>query len=154
MKNVFLKKSQFSEVEILIGIDLTAVWSLFYKPYTTEADWLSAFNKGDIYFIMYNGKIVGNIYFYKKTDQLAYLDGFLVKPEFQHQWFWSDALWLIIDIATKEWYSSMELITHPDNLFAQKVYIKNGFIKWQITKNYYGDGEPRIYFLNDNLWNS
>ncbi len=148
-----LRKASRSEINKLIEVDSSIIGSRFYKPYLSESDWHIAFDRWDIYFIVDNNRLVWSIYFYKKTDQLAYLDGFLVKPEFQYQWFWSNALWLIIDIAAKEWYSSMELITHPDNLYAQKVYVKNGFIKWQITKNYYGDGESRIYFLNDNLWN-
>lgn len=148
------KKSSREEIYELIEVDKTAIWSIFYKPYTTETGWNNAFDKGDIYFIIYNDIIVGNIYYFKKNNTLVYLDEFLLKPKYRNHWIWTEALKLIIQMAIGQWYTQMELITHPDNLIAQSVYRHNWFSQWEIIENYYGDGESRIYFLNKNLWNS
>ncbi len=155
------KRSHLIRLHLIISILLSksirqAVWSLFYKPYTTEVDWRSAFDKGDIYFIVYDDILVGNIYFYKKTEKLVYLDGFLLKPEYRNLWIWTEALRQILSIARGEWYIQMELISYryPDNFIAQRVYEQNWFSKWKMIQNYYNDVEPRIYFLNHNLWNS
>lgn len=148
-----LQKATHEDIHELIEIDKTAIGTKFYKPYTTEADWHKAFDKWDIYFIYHNGTIVGNIYYFKKDNTLVHLDWFLLKPKYRNQWIGTKALSLIIELARDEWYTQMELITHPDNLIAQSVYNHNWFSQWETIENYYGDNEPRIYYLKSNLWN-
>lgn len=84
MNIISLRKATRQQIPELIDIDKTAIGSIFYKPYTTEADWNNAFDKSDIYFIIYNDIVVGNIYYFKKNNTLVHLDGFLLKPEYRN----------------------------------------------------------------------
>ena len=44
----------------------------------------------------------------------------------------------------------IELVTHPQNTAALKLYSKYGFIVTGQKENYYGDGEPRLILTKVN----
>jgi ribosomal protein S18 acetylase RimI-like enzyme len=47
-------------------------------------------------------------------------------------------------------YKRIELVTHPDNKSAIKLYFSFGFLTEKQMENYFGDGEPRILMAKTN----
>jgi ribosomal-protein-alanine N-acetyltransferase len=77
-----------------------------------------------------------------KGPDHAYIDGILVKPSHQGRGLGRAATVKLLE-ELKD-IPLVDLVTHPDNERAIKLYESLGFVVGERKENYFGDGEPRI----------
>ena len=80
-----------------------------------------------------------------KSLDHAYLSGLAIDPRFQGQGIGREASKLILN-KLKD-IKRINIITHPDNAVALKLYQSLGFIIESRKENYYSDGEPRLVLV-------
>lgn len=105
--------------------------------------------KSHVFFIMLGKKIIGTISYEEKTKEHAYIDSMTILPEFQRKGYASQAMtWLMEKLKS---YELIDLVTHPRNTPAIKLYLNFGFVITGWKDNYFGDGEPRLIMVRKNI---
>ena len=87
-------------------------------------------------------QLVGFISYELKESSGAYINDLTILPEFQNKGVGSKVLDFVLERLKNA--KRIELVTHPQNIPALKLYLKYGFeiVSWK--ENYYSDGEPRL----------
>ena len=76
------------------------------------------------------------------TESLAHVNDLTIKPEYQNQGLGSKGMEFLLDRLKN--IPKIELVTHPKNNPAIRLYLKFGFEIEGWKDNFYGDGEPRL----------
>ncbi len=142
---IHLKKAEISDISALLEIEKSVAGTKIYSPMLTESEWLEEFKKGVIYLIQKDGVAVGSISYEKKGEDNAHISGLAVDPKFQGQGIAKEALTQLLQ-ELKD-MKRIDLVTHPDNVKALKLYESLGFKVESRKENYFGDGEPRVVLV-------
>ncbi len=136
-----LKKAETKDIPLLIELDREAQ-SRTYAAFLTEQEWLDDMAKEPIFFIEADGEIVGVTSYWMKEPDHAYISSLIIRPQFQGKGIARKAMEIVL-----EWIKDVplvDLVTHPDNTKAIKLYESLGFKNVARMENHFGDGEPRI----------
>lgn len=140
--NLHLRKAEVADIPTLISIEQSVTGSKLYSAMLTNEEWIEALGKNTTYLIEDNKLIVGNISYELKSESHAYIDGLVVMSEFQGKGIARKAIEMLLE-KLKD-IKVIDLVTHPDNVKAVKLYESFGFKTEERIENYFGDGEPRI----------
>lgn len=143
---VSLKKATRADIPLLLDIENKVSGTCIYSPMTQEDEWKEEMLKGSVYLIEKGGEIVGNVSYERKGENIAYISGLVVAPRFQGQGIGREVLNKILEEDLKD-MKRIDLVTHPDNMIAQKLYRSFGFVVESRKENYWGDGEPRLVMV-------
>jgi len=148
-RKIDLKKAETKDVPKLIEIE-KSVASKTYSAIVTEKDWQDELvkNNAKIFTILSNDEIIGDVSYEIKSDCIAYISGLCIKQKFRSQGIGKEVIKLILK-ELKD-YKRIELVTHPENKNAIKLYSSFGFLIEKQMENYFGDGEPRILMVKIN----
>lgn len=137
------KKASKADIPTLLEIEKSVEGQKTYSAMLTAEEWLEAFEKNtSIYLLELDAKIVGEVsYEIKKTDH-AYIDGLVVRPEFQGKGIAREAMNALLE--ELKVFKRVDLVTHPENIAAINLYKSLGFVVEKEIENYFGDGEPRL----------
>src|SRR3989338_10856359 len=150
MPTTHLRKATIEDIPLLIAVEKKLVGLKIYSAGIDEKEWKEVLGKENevVYLILLDGEVVGNISYERKLDGTAYIDGFAIDPQFQKQGIGRQALKMVIDELAGA--KRIELVTHPENTAAIKLYLSFGFAIKSRIENYFGDGEPRIQLVKEN----
>ena len=143
---VHLKEATYADISLLLDIENKVSGTCIYSPMTQEDEWKEEMQKGSVYLIEKGGEIVGNVSYEKRGESVAYISGLVVAPRFQGQGIGREVLSKILEEDLKA-MKRIDLVTHPDNMVAQKLYRSFGFVVESRKENYWGDGEPRLVMV-------
>ncbi len=137
-----LRKATSADIPVLLAIEKSVSCSNLYSPMLEEDEWLTELRQNTVYIIEKDGVAVGNISYEEKDDDHVYISGLVVEQQFQGQGIAREALTHLLENlgAVKR----IDLVTHPDNVTALKLYQSFGFISESRKENYFGDGQPRL----------
>lgn len=150
MGKVSLQKATIKDIPLLIAVEKKLVGLKIYSAQTSEKEWEEVLGKENevVYLILLDGEVVGNISYERKPDGTAHVDGFAIDPQFQKQGIGRETIRLLLEELKN--MKRIELVTHPDNSGAIKLYLSFGFAIKSRIENYFGDGEPRIELVKEN----
>lgn len=142
---VTLKKAEPEDIPILLGIEKSVAGTNIYSPMLGADEWEEELQKGKVYLIEKNSVVVGNLSYEQKDNNHVYISGLVISPSFQDQGIAREVLTnLLKEIKDVQ---RIDLVTHPDNYRALKLYQSLGFVIESRKENYYGDGEPRLILV-------
>ena len=142
--SIKLRKATLDHVGILMELEKSVSGKNTYSPALDIEDWKEEFENGEVYFIEYNNKIVGNLSIKFFGNERLYISGLVVIPEFQGKGIAREALRQILEKYKN--IRRIDLVTHPDN-FALGLFKSLGFVVESRKDNFYGDGEPRLVLV-------
>ena len=137
-----LKQAGITDIPVLLEIERSVAGAKTYSAYLTEDEWEEEMQKSKVYLIEKGIKIVGNTSYEIKDADHAYLSGLAIMPEFQGHGIGREVIARLLD-ELKD-IKRIDLVTHPDNERAIKLYESFGFVVESRKENYFGDGEPRL----------
>ncbi|PIR57660.1 MAG: hypothetical protein COU71_02920 [Parcubacteria group bacterium CG10_big_fil_rev_8_21_14_0_10_38_31] len=144
-KNINLRKATPSDIPTLLIIERSVAGKNTYSPMLETDEWEEEFQKSDVYLIEHDGVVVGNISYKKKGENNVYISGLAIAPRFQGLGIAKEAMIQILEkLKDITDITRIDLVTHPDNVIALKLYQSLGFIIESRKENFYGDGEPRL----------
>lgn len=144
----FLKQASANDIPVLIGLEQSAAHMHTYSPVLTENEWKEEFQNNKVYLIEKDNSVVGNISYERKKSDHAYISGLVVLPAFQSQGIAREALMKVLE-ELKD-IKRIDLVTHPDNHVALRLYQSLGFTIESRQENYWGEGDPRLVLVKDN----
>ncbi len=125
-----------------ISLEKSLENSRTYSVMTTPEEVLNELKKCTVYFIKEGAEVVGSVSYEMKGPDHAYIDGLLVTPPHQNRDIGKAAMVKVLK-ELKD-VPLIDLVTHPDNERAVRLYESLGFSIGERIENYFGDGEPRI----------
>lgn len=145
MQNIILTRITLKDIDAYVALEKSVSGAKTYSGVTTEKEAIEELgNKNTVaYFIKKDGEIVGSIEYEIKNKDEAYISGLVVSPRFQGQGFGYAALEQLMSGELRD-IPRVDLVTHPRNSRAIRLYLSLGFVIESWKDNYYGDGEPRI----------
>ncbi|MCD4739921.1 GNAT family N-acetyltransferase [archaeon] len=148
MELVF-KRAIDSDWQKIAELEQSVSTNKYYHSVTTESEVKKYMKESQVYLIYDEKEAVGTVSFEMKTPKHAYLDGLTVRPDYQKQGVATKAIEFILN--KLKGIDRIELVTHPENTPAIKVYLRFDFTIEAWKDNYFGDGEPRILLARKGL---
>jgi len=147
LPSLTLKKADIGSISALLDIERSVAGTKIYHPLVEAKEWEEVLKKENVFLIEKDGVAVGDLSYEQKGDGHVYISGLAIKPEFQGQGIARIVLTQILE-KLKE-VKRVDLVTHPENYRAIKLYESLGFVKEGIKENFYGDGEPRLMLARE-----
>ena len=145
MLEIKLQRATLDDVQTLLEIEKTTIGIKTYSGYFTEEEIKDYIKNTVVYLIKKGNDIAGSISYEIKDENHADLSGLVIKPEFQKQGLAKKALAKLLEELNK--FKLIDLVVHPDNVSALKLYESFGFVVKCRKENFYGDGEPRLVMV-------
>jgi len=140
-----LRKATERDVDDYIEIEKSIGKTKLYSQTLTHEEAIEELSKTEVFFIVEEDRIVGQIAYEMKGKNHAYLSGICIKPDFQNRNLASQALKEILEML--KGVEIIDLVIHPENIKSIKLVESFGFVKAERVENYFGDGEPRVRYI-------
>jgi ribosomal protein S18 acetylase RimI-like enzyme len=143
MKNrIVLKKASAEDIPALVKIDAQA-FNREYDNRFTAAEFKDIFAKdGETGFIVFDGQPVGYYSWVVTGPDSVEIMSLAVIPEYQKKGIGRTTFGMIMQRLEK--VKDIKLVTHPRNIHALIIYMKEGFIVTGFSKEHYGPGQDRV----------
>jgi ribosomal protein S18 acetylase RimI-like enzyme len=96
-------------------------------------------------FLKTGHEIIGSVAYRIRPDRSAYISNVIVDPAFRRNGLARCAVVFVLEQNKNA--PRVDLVTHPDNEPALRLYRSLGFTIEARTENYFGDGEPRLVLV-------
>jgi ribosomal-protein-alanine N-acetyltransferase len=130
------------DLEIFIDLEKKVANARVYGPALQTEKALDEIRKNAIYFIEKGGSIVGMAGYIKRPDGSVCINNVNIDPAYQRQGIARAAMRFFLEKHKSA--RRIDLVTHPENENALKLYQSLGFEVESREENYFGDGEPRL----------
>lgn len=132
------------DLEIYTMLEKSAIDNYKYSGITEKEEAREEIERAHTFFILNENNIIGNISYEIKEPGHVYLSGFIILPQYQGKGIGKEAMRQIMEMDKVKSAKLVDLVTHPHNSNAIKLYLSFGFqiVGW--ADNFFGDGEPRI----------
>jgi ribosomal protein S18 acetylase RimI-like enzyme len=149
MSKINLKRATIKDIPELIAVEEKLTNLKTYSASISAKEWADELNKKEttVYLIFNRKKVVGNASYDRKSDDLVYISGLTIDPQFHNQGIGKEAMAIILEELKN--VKTIKLVTHPENSAAIKIYLSFGFVIKSWKENYFGDGEPRIELIKE-----
>lgn len=143
--SINLRKATPADIPILLDIEQSVAGTKLYSPMLDKGEWEEELKKGVVYIIEENALPVGNTSYEKRFDGSVHISGLVVSSQFQGRGIARAVLTRVLEEVENA--KRIDLVTHPDNVPALKLYQSFGFVIESRKENYFGDGEPRLVLV-------
>ncbi len=144
MENILLKRATLEDLKEVLDIESVACSKIYFCR-RTEQEVKDYINNDIVYLIKRGNIIVGTISYEMKTQDHAYINGLVIKPQYRDQGISKQAVEILLDELRDK--KRIDLPVHPHNNPAIMLYLSLGFIIESWEDNHYGDGEPRLILV-------
>ncbi len=103
---------------------------------------LEEINKNTLYLIKMGEMLLGTAAYSLRPDKSIYVSNLAVDPTYRRRGIARAAMLLILEKCKGS--HRIDLVTHPENKNALRLYRSLGFKVESRQENYFGDGEPRL----------
>lgn len=100
-----------------------------------------------LYLIRHQSNLVGTIAYKMRPDNSIYIGGVVVDPAYRRRGVGRAAMQYVLDKFKDA--KRIDLVVHPKNKPARKLYESLGFIGQELVEDYYGDGQPRLVMAKE-----
>lgn len=142
-----IKKGRLSnDSELLFDLDKTCFSRPFDLPAKSVEDVNKYLKNATIYLCFCNRKVVGSFSYKEKEDNSIEFLQIMVLPEYQNKGIGKYMTKKMLEFTKgKDIYTA----THPKNVTAIILYLKNGFQIYGWSDDCYKDGQPRLLLKLD-----
>lgn len=114
----------------------------FFLAYNTEQEIKDYLQKCKVFFVVKDNQPIGTVAYTSKGPGYVSVDGLAILPQYAGKGYGTEAMkWVLDQIKDAE---KIDLVVHPHNGGAIRIYLKLGFQIEGWKDNYFGDGEPRL----------
>lgn len=139
---ITLARATAKDIDTFLELERSVDGTPIYSAMIDRNEALAEIEKSIVYLIYENGRAVGSTMYEMKAPDHTYISGLVVHPDAQGRDIGRAAMIKILEELKN--VPIIDLVTHPDNMRAIKLYESLGFSLGERIENYYGDGEPRV----------
>jgi ribosomal protein S18 acetylase RimI-like enzyme len=140
--SITFERATVEDASALLDLEQRVAVPKIYEPRVKIEDAIAEIQSNTFFFIRYRDRIIGSASFRMQDDGSAYIGNMAVDPIYQRHGVARAAM----DFLVKQLGDTVriELVTHPGNCRALRLYGSLGFKVEAEIDNYFGDGEPRV----------
>lgn len=140
--SITFERATVEDAAELLDLEQRVAVPKIYEPRVKIEDATREIRSNTFFFIKHRDRIIGTASFRLQDDGSAYIGNMAVDPIYRRQGVARAA----IDFLVKQLADTvrLELVTHPENDHALRLYGSLGFKVEAEIDNYFGDGEPRL----------
>ena len=130
------------DLEIFIDLERKVANARVYGPALQAEKALDEIRKNAIYFLKQGDSVVGMAGYQKRPDGSIHITNVNIDPNYQRQGIARAVMQYFLERHRDA--KRIDLVTHPENENAIKLYRSLGFEVESRNENHFGDGEPRL----------
>lgn len=131
-----------SDAERFIALQQRSTDRKLWGPSGDREDALREIAENTLLLLKSGDEIVGCIAYRVRLDRSVYISNVIVAPSFRGRGIGRSALSFVLEL--NRGAPRIDLVTHPENASALRLYQSLGFAVESYEENYFGDGEPRL----------
>jgi ribosomal-protein-alanine N-acetyltransferase len=140
--SITLERATIEDAAALLDLEQRVAVPKIYEPRVKIEDAIREIQSNTFYFIKHRDRIIGSASFRRQDDGSAYIGNMAVEPIYRRQGIArATMIFLVGQLGDAV---RLELVTHPENDHALRLYGSLGFKVEEEISNYFGDGEPRV----------
>lgn len=136
------RKTSSNDWKVVSDLEKSVADSKIYFAITDEKRVKRYLSDSNVYLICLSNNPIGTISFREKSEKYANIDGLTILPKYRGRGYASEAVNWLLEKLSK--YNKVDVLTHPNNRIALKIYKKFGFLVGSREENPFGDREPRL----------
>jgi ribosomal protein S18 acetylase RimI-like enzyme len=137
-----LKQATIEDADELVAFERRVADPKLYGPSLDLAGAIEQIGKNIFYFIKVGDAVIGTAAYQIRTDKTVYIGNVAVDPIYRRRGIAREMMRFILDACPVA--PRVELVAHPENENALRLYKSLGFVVERRIENYFGDGEPRL----------
>lgn len=130
------------DLEIYIDLERKVANARIYGPALEKEKALNEIRKNAIYFLKQGDAVVAMAGYQRRPDGSVTINNVNVAPNYQRRGIARAAMKFFLEKHKDA--KRIDLVTHPENENALKLYQSLGFEVESRNENHFGDGEPRL----------
>jgi ribosomal protein S18 acetylase RimI-like enzyme len=140
--SITFERATVEEAAALLDLEERVAVPTIYEPRVRIEDAINEIQANTFYFIKHGDRIIGSASFRVQDDGSAYIGNMAVDPIYRRRGVARATMnFLIRQLGHAV---RLELVTHPENDRALRLYQSLGFKIEAEISDYCGDGEPRV----------
>jgi [ribosomal protein S18]-alanine N-acetyltransferase len=140
-----LQRASVEDVETLLAFERRVANPRIYGPIFDRARAAEEINTSTFYFIKMGDAVIGTAAYRLRSDESMYISNVAVDPIYRHRGVARAVMTRFLEQCKEA--PRVDLVTHPENEIALKLYTSLGFKVQSREENYFGDGEPRLVLV-------
>ena len=137
-----LEPATIMDVEALVAFERGVADPKIYGPTLDVAGAIQEITNNKFYFIKIGDVVVGTAAYRSRPDESVYISNVAIDPMYRRRGIARTAMSFIL--GKLKGTRRIDLVTHPENKNALRLYASFGFKVESRRENYFGDGEPRL----------
>ena len=143
--SITFERAGAEDAGALLDLEKRVAVARLYEPRVKIEDAIKEIQANTFYFIKHRDRIIGSASFRVQDDGSAYIGNMAVDPIYRRQGVARATMnFLIGQLAHAV---RLELVTHPENDHALRLYASLGFKIEAEISNYFGDGAPGVQLV-------
>jgi ribosomal-protein-alanine N-acetyltransferase len=140
--SITFERATIEDAAALLDLEQRVAVPKIYEPRVKIDDAIKEIQSTTFYFIKHRNRIIGSASFRLEDDGSAYIGNMAVDPIYRRQGVARATMNFLVGQLGDA--VRLELVTHPENDHALRLYGALGFKVEAEISTYFGDGEPRI----------
>ena len=147
MHDIEFLRATAKDAETFIALQERSTDLKLYGPIGVLEQALQEINESALYLLRIRENVVGSVAYRIRPDESVYISNVVVAPEHRRQGLARSAILFVFEQNKNA--PRFDLVTHPENEQALRLYLSLGFKIDSRHENYFGDGEPRLVLAMD-----
>jgi ribosomal protein S18 acetylase RimI-like enzyme len=139
---VKLEPATIKDVDALVAFEPKVADPKIYGPTLDRPGAVQEITSNQFYLIKMGDIVVGTAAYRSRPDESIYISNVAIDPIYRRRGIARAAMWFIL--GKLKGTRRIDLVTHPENKNALRLYASFGFKVESRQENYFGDGEPRL----------
>jgi [ribosomal protein S18]-alanine N-acetyltransferase len=140
--SITYKRATIEDAAALLDLEQRVAVPKIYEPRVRIEDAIKEIQANTFYFIVHRDRVIGSASFRLQDDGSAYIGNMAVDPIYRRQGVARATMNFLVGRLGDA--VRLELVTHPENGRALRLYGSLGFKVEAEIANAFGDGEPRV----------
>ena len=147
MGHIQFLQATANESETFIALQERSTDLKLCGPVGGLEDALREITENILYLLRTHDGVVGSVAYRVRPDGSVYISSMVVDSEHRRRGFARAAMSYILELNKDA--PRIDLVTHPENERALRLYLSLGFKIESRRENYFGDGEPRLVLAKE-----
>ena len=147
LTELVFERATAKDAATLLDLERRVAVARIYDARTDIGDVVREIEGNSLYFITYRGSVIASASYRLQDDDSVYIGNVAVDPAYRRQGVSRAAMMFIA--GQNAHAARFELVTHPDNDAALRLYAALGYRNEVRHENYFGDGEPRLKLVRN-----
>lgn len=142
MRPISFVQAAARDVQSFIALQEQSTDRKLWGPIDDAEKALREITESTLLLLKADDEIIGTVAYRIRPNRSVYISNVIVAPFVRGRGYARSALSFVLE--TNKDAPRVDLVTHPENEPALRLYVSLGFTVESCKDNYFGDGEPRL----------